>query len=359
MATSPPTETFAEIAEADASALVRVPSNLQIAEADASALIKYATTFTGLQIAEVDLSVLCYAAPCLTRRAQVIFVRRSDGVVKGFTTFDRDLVYLGITCSACASFLPSASESSAEIGGVSNMQMTGVISLDGISEFDLEAGLYDGAFFEVWEVPWDSTVVDPQAPFRVLAGWTGNVSQGQSNYKAEVLGPGARLNQLPLINVLSPVCRWKFADPLTCGVDGLSDEALKLAGQVVTKASGRGQFYATGMSTPSPTSPHTWFAQGGTVRWLTGRNAGALCEVAQVNFVNESGPVESVVLPTDGLVTLWQQAPFIPARGDTFDLLPGCPHNAGACKGYANFVNFGGFDRVPGTDATSQVVTGA
>ena len=103
MSTSPPTETF-----------------LEIAEADASALVKYATTFTGLQIAEVDLSVLCYIAPCLTRRAQVIFVRRSDGVVKGFTTLDRDISFLGINCSACASFMPSASESSSEIGGVSD-----------------------------------------------------------------------------------------------------------------------------------------------------------------------------------------------------------------------------------------------
>ena len=348
MSTSPPTETFLEIAEADASALVKYDpsfSKLEIAEADASALVKYATTFTGLQIAEVDLSVLCYIAPCLTRRAQVIFVRRSDGVVKGFTTLDRDISFLGINCSACASFMPSASESSSEIGGVSNMEMTGLISIDGITEFELEAGLYDGAFFEVWEVPWDSSVVDPVAPFRVLAGWTGNVSQGQSNYKSEVLGPGARLNQLPLISVLSPVCRWKFADPKTCGIDGLSDEALKIAGQAVTRAQGRGQFVAAGMSNPSPTSPHTWFPQGGTVRWLTGKNAGALCEVADVDFAT-------------GLVTLWKAAPFIPARGDTFDLLPGCPHTAAACKGYSNFVNFGGFDRVPGDDATSQNVTG-
>jgi uncharacterized phage protein (TIGR02218 family) len=278
-----------------------------------------------------------------TRRAQVIFVRRSDGSTRGFTTLDKPVTFLGIECSAAASFNPSASESSSELGSIGSLQMQGLISLDGITEFDLEAGLYDGAFFEVWEIPWDRQA-DIQAPFRVLAGWTGNVSQGQTNYTAEVLGPGARLNQLPLINVLSPACRWKFADPNTCGVDGLSADALKIANQVVTAAQGRGQFVAFGMDNPSPTSPHTWFAQGGTIRWLSGANAGAQCEVASADFGT-------------GLVTLWKAAPFIAKPGDRFDFLPGCPHNAAACKGYANYVNFGGFDHVPGTDATSGLVS--
>lgn len=349
--TSPVQAPFALIAEGDVTDLVKAPSSLDVTEADATALVKYAPTSIGLLVPFADLTVLAYRAPCLARRAQIIRVKRSDGTIKGFTTLDRDITWLGLVCSACASFNPSASESSSELGGVGNLEMQGVISLDGITEFDLEAGLYDGAFFEVWEVPWDTSTPDPQAPFRVMAGWTGNVSQGQSNYTAEVLGPGARLNQLPLINVLSPTCRWKFADPATCGVDGLSAEALKIAGQVVTAVQGRGQFFATAMVTPSPTSPHTWFAQGGTVRWLTGRNAGALCEVASVNFVNEVTP------PADnGLVTMWKAAPFIPAVGDTFDLLPGCPFTYQACQGYGNLINFGGFQFTPGTDAVQGAV---
>ena len=277
-----------------------------------------------------SLATLAYLAPCATQRCQLWKITRRDGVVLAFTSLDVDYFWAGVTYKSCASLTPTASESSTSLGDVGSIAASGVIDDAALSEADLYAGLYHDAFVKVWLVSWGGG--DAGVPARIAAGWCGTSQQGEVGYTIEVVGPGARLAQASLVDFYSPGCRWNFGDS-ECGVDA---EALKLAGETVTAVGDRLSFAST---ITAPGGSTIW--NGGTVRWLTGANAGVSCEVDTVNFGAAT-------------IDLWAPAPFEPAIGDTFDLLPGCPRDKPSCVLYGNLINFGGFPDVPGTDAITQ-----
>jgi uncharacterized phage protein (TIGR02218 family) len=329
--------TDAEIAEVDVSILGFVPTSSEIAEADVSLL---GFRPTGAVIAEADVSLLVYASPCKTRLSQVLKIVRRDGTVLRFTSHDKAVSWLGESWQACGGFNPSAAESADDAKDVGNVEIVAILTSEGISAEELAAGLFDDAWFELWEVSWTTAYAHAQEPYRIAAGWLGDVSQGETSFKAEILGPGARLAQTALTDVIQPGCRYVFGltDP-RCGVD---DEALAIFGVTVGSAIGRGRITATGLVDPA-TVGVTW--ESGRVRWLTGRNAGAQCEVETVDFATQ-------------VITLWKIAPFKPEPGDTFDLLPGCAKNTPACQAYGNFINYGGEEDLPGEDAMSETVGG-
>lgn len=280
------------------------------------------------RVTSMPLLVLAEAQPCLTQRCQLWKITRRDGVVLGFTSHDRDVGPLnGVTYRTCASLMPSASESSSSLGSVGNIDLEGVIASDAITEEDLYGGLYDDAEVTVDLFSWGD---EGDTIKRLAAGWTGEMSQGDSGFKMEVLGPGIRLAQQPIVQEFTPGCRWVFGDA-RCGVD---IEALGLDGEV-TVATQRDNFACT-LSGGAGASQ--W--ENGRVVWLTGRNAGLVTEVKDVAFDAES------------TVVLWALTSFVPTAGDTFRLLPGCDKaKTGGCTLYANIINFGGFPDVPGMDA--------
>jgi uncharacterized phage protein (TIGR02218 family) len=281
---------------------------------------------------QAGLVVLGQAAPCVTRRCQLWIITRRDGEILRFTSHDEDVTWGNDVYSSCKSLDESASEQSADQGDVGNIELAGILDDDAISEPDLYAGKYDDAFYEVWEKSWDS---DSDQVRRVVAGWGGSTSQGEDGFHTEVLGPGARLLQKPLLRTVTPTCRFIFGDPTTCGVDA---EALKVAGAAVTVSTSRTFFWTDAVD---PANGSQW--ANGTLTWLTGANAGTFCEVKSVDFA------------AAGLVVLWQPAGFIPQAGDTFDLKPGCDLAFdGGCAAYSNRDRFGGYPKVPGNDAISQ-----
>lgn len=318
--------TNARIAEADLTVLAQMTASARIAEADLTVLARLTA---GAEISEADITALAYVAPCSTQRAQIWTITRRDGAALRFTTRDVDLEFGGQTYRACGSVLDSASESGSELGSVGSIEMTGIFDDDAITAADIMDGLYDDAYVEAWVVSWGDGP-DPATPFRIAAGWTGKVTRGEANYTAEVLGPGARLQQTALVDFYIPGCRWRvFGDGSQCPVDV---EARKIAGVVVTDDSvaSRVNF--------SEADPGGSIWNGGKVRWLTGRNEGVVCQTNTVDF-------------DAGVITLWDIAPNPPQGGDTFDLLPGCPRTTDACKLYGAFESFGGFPDVPGPDS--------
>lgn len=270
--------------------------------------------------------VLGHGSACVTERCQIWKITRRDGRVFRYTSHDRPVFYGGQTYSACRSLNPSASENASTLGSVGNMELLGIIDDEGISEADLYGGLFDDAFVTVDLITWGRGT---EVPRRLAAGWTGSLSQGETGFKMEVLGPGARLEQQALVQMVTPGCRWVFGSK-ECGVDV---EALKLAGAVVS-ANTRGAFVAT-----LPASPAERQWENGRVRWTSGVNAGQITETKTVDFET-------------GQVVLWASTGFLPEPGDTFDLIPGCDFNRdGGCTVYANVINFGGFPDLPGADA--------
>ena len=76
-------------------------------------------------------------------------VTRTDGTVLGFTEHDVDLRYAGQVYSAASGFTGSKLEQSLGLA-VNNMEATGALSSDAITESDILAGLYDGATVDLY-----------------------------------------------------------------------------------------------------------------------------------------------------------------------------------------------------------------
>jgi len=297
------------------------------------------------RISQAARLVVADAVPCVTSWTQAVRITRLDGVVHAYTSLDIPLKWGGLVYKACPSILPSASQSQTDVGGVGSIELSGALARDGVDEADLYGGLFDDAFVEVWEVDYEGT----QSPKRLASGWIGNVKFGKKGYVIEVVGGGARIQQLSLVNTYAPTCRWKFGGP-ECGFD---IEGAKLLGSI-TSASDRGVFVAevglsssgasdfSGASEADEGGGRQW--ADGIVRWTSGRNAGVETEIQSAVFVG-----------AEITVTLWVVAPFLPEPGDEFDLLPGCDLTRdGGCTLYKRVTNFGGFPDVPGGDVLQQ-----
>lgn len=282
--------------------------------------------------------------PCVTTWTQCVKIQRRDGVTFRFTSLDQDIDFRGETYVTCGSLDPSATQVTAQVGEVGSSELAGLITTTGVSEQELYGGLFDDAFVEIWLVPYEGEDSGANAPRRLAAGWAGKVSHSTRGYKMEVLGPGSRLEQRPIVQVYSPQCRWVFGDS-RCTID---IESLAIVG-TVTSGINRGSVLAdlgdpASSGTGAPESSGSLPAQfaNGRVRWLTGVNAGQVTEVKSVDFET-------------GQIILWALTCFVPEAGDTFDLLPGCAQDFETCKTvYDNVLNFGGFPYVPGRDAIME-----
>lgn len=288
---------------------------------------------TGCQTSGFDLRF----PPCVTTWTQCVKITRRDDVTFRFTSLDRDHEFRGETYVTCGGLDPSATQTLAQVGEVGSSELGGLITTTGVEEEELYGGLFDDAFVEIWLVDYEGS----ERPRRLAAGWAGKITHSTRGYRMEVLGPGARLEQRPIVQVYSPQCRWVFGDE-RCGVD---IEALKVSG-TVTSGLNRGVYTATlGASAESGTGAVAssgdlpgQFANGKVI-WLTGVNAGQTTEVKEVDF-------------DTGLITLWALTCRIPEAGDTFDLYPGCAQDFPTCRDvYDNGDAFGGFPHVPGRDA--------
>lgn len=291
------------------------------------------TVFSGtypLRTTQAVRLTIVDGVPCVTQWQQLWTITRRDGVVFRYTSLDVDFEWMGQLYKTCGALQPSAAEDAGTVGNVSNVELEGIFKDDGITEAALYGGLFDDAFVEVWLVPYDDS---GESPRRLAAGWCGNLSHGENGFNMEVVGPGARIDQQALVQPFTPGCRWVFGSP-QCGVDR---EAIKVLGTVAS-VTNRGSFVGTAVD------PAAFQWDNGLVRWTSGENDGLECEVKTAVF----GGGEVVI-------ELWELAGFEPTIGDTFDLLPGCDLSKPTCKDvYANVINFGGFDKVPGQDSVTE-----
>lgn len=312
--------------------LIAVAEFVPEGRASQAGLIAVAAIVPHNGVSQAGLIVVAFSSPCSEKRCQLWSIHRTDGVAIFLTSHDQDVTWGAATYRTCGSLMESASEQSADQGDVGNIDLEGIFSDDAITAADLYAGKFDDAYIQVWEKSWDDETAMVR---RIAAGWAGSVSQGDGNFKAEVLGPGARMLQKPLLRTIAPGCRWEFGDPTTCGVDA---EARMVPGAAITAVTARAFFTCDAVD---PANGSQW--NRGKVRWLTGPNAGTICAVKTVDFAT-------------GLVVLWEPTGFLGQVGDTFDLLPGCDLAfEGGCTAYANKERFGGYPTVPGSDAMRQV----
>lgn len=308
-------------------ALISTGVPVRVAQAGLNALVAVTAE---TRITQAGIYILAAGSPCVTQWAQIWTITRTDGEVFRFTSKDTDLDWLGEIYNSCDSLVPSASESVSEVDAAGNMDLSGAIGPGGITTNDLYAGLFDGAEVEAWLVPW----AGEGRHHRLLKGTFGPVEQGETGFKAELLGDGAKLSQTPLVRLLQPGCRWQFGDGFC-----QKDLAPLTVTGTVDAATGQRSF------TDAARAETVGYFKRGKVTFTSGANDGISAEIKEHT--------------TGGNFELWPRLPFAIAAGDQYSMVPGCTNlqdaadGTNGCTAWANLARYGGFPKVPTGDKRS------
>ena len=255
-------------------------------------------------------------------------IRRSDGVVLGFTDHDRDVLLDGVACEPLTGL--NSSEAATTLGlSIAGGEVEGALFSTRISDVDIEQGRYDGAIIESFLINWAS----PEQ-YMLLRRWTvGMISRSGGRFVMELKGAAAAFDAVCGRRVLRQ-CNAVLGDE-RCGVNQ-SDPRFSAFGLVdfadgaMLKVTGL-QGFASG-----------WFAEGFLV-WTSGTSRGKAIRVLEHNG-DSLRLIEPSVLSVE--------------VGDTFRIVAGCDKSFATCKAkFANGLNFQGFPHLPGNDAAFAYVS--
>lgn len=252
-------------------------------------------------------------------------VKRSDGLILGFTDHDLELVVDGTVCLAASGMTAGALQASTGLA-VDNAEARGALSHDAIRDEDIRAGLWDAAEVTSYLVNWQSPM-DFEILFR---GSLGEISWGDGAFTAELRGLSEALNktrgrvyQARCDAVLGDArCRVELGPlfAVEAEVGAVSDD------QEVDLPELRD--YAP-----------KWF-DGGRLIVLTGNAAGAEERIKTDRT-------------QDGVrrIGLWQSLRRQIAVGDRVRIEAGCDKRMATCRlKFNNLLNFRGFPQIPGED---------
>jgi len=257
-------------------------------------------------------------------------VQRSDGTTLRFTDHDLSLAIVEAD-NASYTYAPAGGITGSALqrqGGLDeqNFQARGAINSSAITNDDLRAGRYREARVVESIVDW-------------LYPWAG-VFTSQTFWITQTQLDGEQWNA-----ELSTLPWWlRFTSgkeaARNCDRD-LGDAgctvnlgALKVSPCHVTSVTDRSHFHATAFIFVTSDG----YFQDGELTWIDGANVGLTFEVK--SFL-QSGGVFALQLPT----------PFDIQVGDHFSVVPGCDKTKFTCLNkFANFVNFRGYEDMPGTD---------
>jgi hypothetical protein len=134
---------------------------------------------------------------------------RTDGEVFGFTDLDMDLDFEGLTYESETGYNRTAIRSDASLS-VDNLDVTGFLESDRISENDLRNGVFDFASVYIFAVNWADLT---QGKVRLRRGWFGEVILNQNGmFETEIRGLHQALS-FGFMESYQPECRADFCDP--------------------------------------------------------------------------------------------------------------------------------------------------
>jgi len=244
---------------------------------------------------------------------------RKDGLMIGFTDHDRDLMVDGVRYAARSGFTGTEIE---EVLGLSpdNLETSGALSADAISEADLSAGRFDGATAEIWLVNWAETA----QRHLLRAGTLGEVTRDGTAFQAELRGLSHALS-LAKGRIFQHGCDAVPGDA-RCGVD-LTRPAFRAAAMITVVDEGGRMLAVNGIGN---------YADGWFTRGLAKLSSGEELEIKSHRAA---------------LIELWRTPSAMPQTGDTLTLLAGCDRSFATCRDkFVNTDNFRGFPHMPGND---------
>lgn len=222
---------------------------------------------------------------------------------------------------------------------VDNTETEGVFSLTGIDEEDLIAGRFEDASININLADWYAKSIFKNIFSGYIGSQTVNYTKyGGRNFKFEVLSLIRDLNKNNS-NVTSSRCRHKFLEQGygKCNRPFTIDSAPGAGVRVRTTISG----VINNVTIQAGAGGDSWegFARG-TVLFETGKLTGT----------------EILISTGSGLtINLMFGMKVLPSVGDQILVTKDCDKSLGACQGYNNVENFGGFPRMPGFDGIIKV----
>lgn len=249
---------------------------------------------------------------------------RRDATVYGFTDHDHDVTFDGATFEASTGFTGSDIRQSLGLS-VDNLDASGALTSDTLTETDLAAGLFDDAAIELWRVNW----VDVSQRVLMVKGTVGEVRRGETGFTAELRSMAHYLNQ-QRGRTFQYACDADLGDA-RCTID-ITAAAFKGTG-AVTAAETAYLFTASGLGAFAA----EWFT-GGLVTWTGGVNAGRAMEVKRHALAGGVAEIE-----------LWRSMSEPLTAADSFTITAGCDKTFATCKAkFSNTLNFRGFPHMPG-----------
>ena len=265
-----------------------------------------------------------------TTLAYLISITRTDGVVIAVTDHDQDITYppvSGTIYKASLGMDASAILATANMS-VDNLEVTGFLSVLGVSEASLAAGVWDYAEARIIRVNWADLSMGDE---KMKRGWLGEISSGGDKFVSEIRGLTQKL-QGAIGEIFSPSCKADLFDS-RCKIVA-TEGVWKFSGKTVDAiVTAQRQFTDAGLVQLAG------FFTAGKLEWTSGANTGLAKEIK----IHLGG----------GNITLQEPMPYTIAIGDTYTIYAGCQKRyAEDCVAkFANGINFRGFPTIPGNDA--------
>ncbi len=270
-----------------------------------------------------------------------------SGPVIGFADFGKDIDFDdgtgSLTYMARYGMFKNNIQTSAN-SAVDNTEFQGLIadiSVSGITERDIRAGVYDGADMAIYLINRDNLADGLE--------WLGNGKIGVIGIENDALRVEfLSLNQLlkQTIGILtSKTCRYEFGAPTSgdianCNFDIAGAGIIKL-GSVTTVNEVRYSFTDSVLTDPDG------FFFPGLVTFTSGDNLGISREIK--SYVSKQ-------------VTVYYSFPYAIQIGDSFNIRPDCDkdfNGAKGCKFYLNQDDFGGEPFIPTEEGPKLMTPGA
>ena len=259
-------------------------------------------------------------ASSVTTLATCWKITREDNFIIGFTDHDEQIIFDNITYDSIAGFTPTTIENKSNMS-VDNLDIEGQIYNSKITEYDLQAGLYDFAEIEIFVINYEDL---SQGKMIAKRGRLGEVTLNGKMFQAEVRGLTQHLSQT-IGEVFSPACRAILGDS-RCKV-ALAEFTISA---IVTEVVNNHIFKA------STLDQNAGYFTGGEVQWLSGNNINRKMEVKEF-----ASTQITLALPMGKIIQV----------DDNFNIIAGCDKTRETCqKKFGNILNFRGEPDVPGVD---------
>jgi len=278
----------------------------------------------------ISVALDAHLAGGTTTMARCWKVTRQDATVFGFTSADKDIIFGGVVYKASTGMTPSSIQGSDDLA-VPNLEVQGVLQGESLTEADIQAGLWDFATVEIFEVNYNDLT---QGALNLQTGTIGGITMSRQHFVAELRGLAQQLQQ-QVGELYSASCRAELGDT-RCGVNIASYTVT----DTVTAVTDNRTFVASAIAGA------TGYFDYGKITFTSGANIGLSMEIKSFT--------------TGGAFVLQLKMPYTVAPGDTFSVYPGCNKllktavatYGGDCKvKFNNVVNFRGEPDVPGMDA--------